>query len=104
MRRIVSALAVFAVVSGAIQIPPSLNHSARGQAPKAFKRLITPELSALAEKLIAAWETPGLSLGVVQFDRSNKNIQTEFGAWGRRTEDGDKTTQDVSCLSPLDDH
>ncbi len=101
MLKTVLLVAVFALVgvSGATQLPLTSNASSRNQAPKGFRRLITPELSAHAEQLIAGSLTPGLSLGVIQLDRSKKDVQTEFGAWGNRTEDGDKTTQDVSCAS-----
>lgn len=97
-------LAAFAAISSAIQLPLALNRSAEEHAPQAFKRLITPELSAYAERLIAASDTPGLSLGVVQFDRKKLDIQTEFGAWGTRSEDGDKTTPDVGHFAALDAH
>ncbi len=99
MLKTVLLLAAFATISGATQLPFALNDSAGDQAPKAFKRLITPELSANAERLVGSLGPPGLSLGVIQFDRFSKERQIEFGAWGNRSEDGDKTTQDVSLPS-----
>ncbi|KAM5536134.1 hypothetical protein V8D89_010233 [Ganoderma adspersum] len=48
---------------------------------------ITPEISALAESLIADYNVPGISVGVVRLNGSS--VTTEFGAWGNRTEDGD---------------
>ena len=61
-----------------------------------FKHLITPDLSALIQQTIQDAQTPGLSLGVVHFNSSSKEIGTEFGTWGVRNEDGDEMTQDVS--------
>ena len=61
-----------------------------------FKHLITPDLSALIQQTIQDAQTPGLSLGVVHFNSSSKEIGTEFGTWGVSNEDGDEMTQDVS--------
>ena len=54
---------------------------------------ITPEISALAESLIADYNVPGISVGVVRLNGSS--VTTEFGAWGNRTEDGDPADSQV---------
>ena len=61
-----------------------------------FNPLITPNLSALVEQTIQETQVPGLSLGVIHFNPSSKEVGTEFGTWGVRNEDGDGVTQDVS--------
>ena len=55
---------------------------------------ITPEISVLAESLIAADRVPGISVGVVRLNGSS--VITEYGAWGNRTEDGDLADSQVN--------
>lgn len=59
------------------------------------KQVITPELSALVERLMEDANVPGMTLGVVH---SGGNV--EFGAFGRKTEDDDKMTADVGSSYP----
>ena len=54
-------------------------------------KVLTPEISQLAEKLMKEAGVPGLSLGVVHPDNA-----VELKAWGIRSEDGDNATVDVS--------
>lgn len=58
--------------------------------PATTKHVITPELDAFIGELVQNGTVPGLSLGVVHLDKA------EFGEWGRRTEDEDVMTADVS--------
>ncbi|KAI1784867.1 beta-lactamase/transpeptidase-like protein [Ganoderma leucocontextum] len=48
---------------------------------------ITPEITALAESLLADYHVPGISVGVVRLNGSS--VITEYNSWGNRTEDGD---------------
>lgn len=54
-------------------------------------RVLTPEFNKFIEDVLANGTVPGLTLGVV-----HPSGETEFGAYGRKTEDGDKMTTDVS--------
>lgn len=63
---------------------------------RATKRAITPEVSVYAEKLLQKYQTPGLAVGVVQFD--NGQVVDEFGSWGNKTEDGLKVSEEVSVF------
>lgn len=55
-----------------------------------FKRAITPELSEYVEGLLKDAGVPGLALGVV-----HANGESEYGAWGIRSEEGEEMTTDV---------
>jgi hypothetical protein len=55
--------------------------------------IITPEFSRYVEGILNATNAPGLSLAVVR-----KDGNTEFAAWGKRTEDGAATTSNVCLL------
>lgn len=62
------------------------------------KRILTPEFSEYAERVIKDEGIPGYSLAVVRRDGG-----IELGAWGNMTEDGRPTTPDVSTF-PFDFH
>jgi hypothetical protein len=55
---------------------------------------ITPALSSFTRRLLSEAGAPGLSLGIVYLDEDN-SVQTEYGAWGNMTEDGDAVTPQV---------
>lgn len=67
-----------------------------------YKPLITPQLSDSVVQSIKVAQVPGLSLGVVHVDLLTKDVKTEFGAWGYRTEEGDNVTEERSVLQPYD--
>lgn len=58
------------------------------------RKAITPELSNFIEGLVKDATVPGLALGVVHADG-----ESEYGAWGIRTEEGDDMTTDVRPLN-----
>jgi hypothetical protein len=55
-----------------------------------YDQVITPELSNSIQETLDAWNTTGLSVAIVP-----KSGEPEYHSWGNRTEDGDKTTEDV---------
>lgn len=55
------------------------------------KRALTPDIVDHIQAVIKQHNVPGLSLAVIHADG-----ETEFGAWGNKTEDGDPMTPDVS--------
>lgn len=85
-------VAVLVTAVAAQQHPLKLSEVNR--ASKGFKQAITPEVSAYAEELLQQYHTPGLSVGVVQFD--GDEVVNEFGFWGNKTEDGLKVSNEVS--------
>ena len=54
------------------------------------KRILTDEFKAFVQDIADNYKVPGLTLGVVH------GGEVEFGAWGRRTEDDEPMTVDVS--------
>ena len=54
------------------------------------RRVLTPALKDFIHDIVTQYPVPGLTLGVVHGD------DVEFGAWGRKTEDDDPITIDVS--------
>lgn len=58
-----------------------------------MKAALTPEISALAERLLTERGVRGLSTGFVR--RDGNRITTEFGAWGNMSEDGDSVRPEV---------
>ena len=50
------------------------------------KRAITPEISALAQRLMEEENIPGLTVGFIRVNEDS--VDTEFGAWGNMTEQG----------------
>ena len=61
------------------------------QADHKWAKVITPGLSKDIEKVIDTYQVPGISAAFVRKDGT-----VEMGAWGKRSEDGDLTTPDVS--------
>ncbi|OCH90097.1 beta-lactamase/transpeptidase-like protein [Obba rivulosa] len=57
-------------------------------------RAITPELWKYVESLRTKAGVPGMAFGVVKL-RESDVPETEFGAWGLKTEDGDSITPDT---------
>jgi hypothetical protein len=63
-------------------------------------QVITSELSNSIQETLDIWNITGLSVAVVP-----RYGEPEFHSWGNRTEDGDKTTEDVrtaqisSCMN-----
>jgi hypothetical protein len=53
-------------------------------------QVITPELSNTIQETLDIWNITGLSVAIVP-----KSGEPEYHSWGNRTEDGDKTTEDV---------
>lgn len=60
-------------------------------------KIINDELSAYVERMTEMCEVKGTTIAVVRPDG-----EVEFGAWGIRTEDGDKMTPEVSSAFPRD--
>lgn len=61
--------------------------------------IISPKFSDFVEGLLEKSNIKGLTLSVIR-----KNGETEYGAWGNRTEEGDATRPSVSSFcaySPL---
>ena len=58
-------------------------------------RALTPELSAYAEQLLEDFGIHGASVGVVYRNKTTGSVETEFGTWGNRTEEGDAVQKDV---------
>ena len=53
-------------------------------------QVITPELSTSIQATLDIWNITGLSVAIVP-----KSGEPEYHSWGNRTEDGEKTTEDV---------
>lgn len=73
------------------QVPPSPQLSGTSGHASYTKQAITPELSMYVETIMRENGVPGLALGVFQ-----NSGESEFAAWGNRTEDGEPLTTDVS--------
>lgn len=56
-------------------------------------KILTPSLEEYIRAVKRAMNIPGLSVAVVHAED-----ETEFGAWGIRSEDGDPMTSDVRLL------
>ena len=52
--------------------------------------VLTPDLTDIIQKIVDTHQIPGLALAVV-----SKNGHSEFGTWGKRSEDGATVTEDV---------
>lgn len=74
-----------------VQVPLSSlpNDGVIQDTPKA----ITPEFSKYVENLMKEGGVPGLALGVV-----HATGETEYGAWGVRSEEGEMMSTDVRYL------
>lgn len=59
-------------------------------------RVLTPEFDKFVREVVANGSVPGLTLGIV-----HPGGKIELGAWGRRTEDDDPMTVDVSSPHTL---
>ena len=83
---------ICAVACDATQVV--LNHDADtvdAHSSSASRRVMTPEFKQFVQEIIERYDVPGLSLGVLH------GGEVELGAWGRRTEDNDPMTEDVSA-------
>ncbi|KII86430.1 hypothetical protein PLICRDRAFT_44025 [Plicaturopsis crispa FD-325 SS-3] len=63
-----------------------------GSSAVGTKPLITPEFSRYVDAIREESVIPGLSVAIV---RAADNTVVELGSWGKRTEDGDPTTDDT---------
>ena len=52
--------------------------------------VLTPDLTDIIQKIVDTHQILGLALAVV-----SKNGHSEFGTWGKRSEDGATVTEDV---------
>lgn len=61
-------------------------------------RVITPEMSELAQRLMKKGDIRGLAVGVVRWleEPGASNPDVEFGSWGIMSEQGANVTPDVS--------
>lgn len=59
----------------------------------------TPDISALAQGLVDQGLVPGISVGVVRLNPDG-TLNTEYGAWGNRTEDGHPASPEVGLRHP----
>ena len=85
---------VSCVYSSQVPFVQTLEHvqdSDTGSDHRNTARVLTPEFNKLIEEILANGTVPGLTLGVV-----HPSGEVEFGAYGRKTEDEDKMTIDVS--------
>ncbi|TFY68039.1 hypothetical protein EVJ58_g1251 [Rhodofomes roseus] len=55
---------------------------------------ITPEIDTYARKVLEAEGVPGLSIAAVRLSEAGE-VQTDWTAWGRMTEDGEPATADT---------
>lgn len=55
-----------------------------------FEPVLTPGLTDIIQGIVDKHQVPGLALAVVR-----KNGYSEFGTWGKRSEDGARVTEDV---------
>ena len=58
--------------------------------------VVVHRICSAAEKLLREKNLPGLSVGVVRLD--DGNVITEFGAWGKMSEDDEATDPKVTCM------
>ncbi|KAF7793989.1 hypothetical protein EIP86_005115 [Pleurotus ostreatoroseus] len=65
--------------------------------PRNHKPGLTPKIKAYVEAIRQNNEIQGISIGVVHMNNiyTGLEINTEYGSWGIRTEDGDPTTPDT---------
>lgn len=52
--------------------------------------VLTSDIREIVQDIVDTNQIPGLSLAIVR-----KNGQSEFGTWGKRSEDGSRVTEDV---------
>lgn len=74
-----------------VQVP--LSGSSNAPVVPRAQKAITPEFSKYVENLMKEGGVPGLALGVV-----HANGESEYGAWGIRSEEGEGMTTDVRYL------
>lgn len=84
--------ATFATLCSASQVPLALPNGS-----VASGRAITPEADAFARALLERHGVPGMSAGVVYL-KDGGAVETEFGTWGIRTEDGDAVSPEVRLV------
>lgn len=74
-----------------VQVP--LSSSPNDGEVRNIPKAITPEFSKFVEHLLKEGGVPGLALGVV-----HATGETEYGAWGVRSEEGEMMSTDVRYL------
>ncbi len=52
--------------------------------------VLTPDLTDIIQEIVDTHQIPGLALAIVR-----KNGHSEFGTWGKKSEDGSRVTEDV---------
>ncbi|KAH9063775.1 beta-lactamase/transpeptidase-like protein [Lactarius deliciosus] len=52
--------------------------------------VLTPDLTDIIQRIVETHQIPGLALAVVR-----KNGHSEFGTWGKKSEDGSRVTEDT---------
>lgn len=62
--------------------------------PGNHKPGMTPKLKAYVEEMRKEYGIHGISIGIVH--ALGADVDTEYGVWGVRTEEGDPTASDVS--------
>ena len=98
MRLFRSASAVILAFSSSFATP-SLLKLGDAELTSRSTSAITPEVSALAQSLLAEpFLVPGVSVGVVRL--AGGSVITEYGAWGNRTEEGDPADPEVRTYWP----
>ncbi|KAI9461915.1 beta-lactamase/transpeptidase-like protein [Lactarius psammicola] len=55
-----------------------------------FEPVLTPDLTDIVQQIVDTHQIPGLALAVVR-----KNGYSEFGTWGKKSEDGSEMTEDT---------
>ena len=56
----------------------------------ALEPVLTPDLTGIIQEVVDSHQIPGLALAIVR-----KNGHSEFGTWGKKSEDGSRVTEDV---------
>ncbi|KAH9038942.1 beta-lactamase/transpeptidase-like protein [Lactarius pseudohatsudake] len=55
-----------------------------------FEPVLTPDLTDIVQEIVDTHQIPGLALAIVR-----KNGHSEFGTWGKKSEDGSRVTEDT---------
>ena len=98
-RKVVMKTLQYLILCGLFTLPSDAAEAA--QAPlgpqsvgiTGTRTAFTPEFSASVERYLAHHRVPGLSAGVVYVNGTT--VETEYGTWGNRTEDGDAMSKEV---------
>ncbi|KAH9855877.1 beta-lactamase/transpeptidase-like protein [Lenzites betulinus] len=91
-------LAALGILSAVCSHQDSSFHCLARAATLTLPKLITSDVSIFVERILNGSAIPGVSLGVVRLNHTDKQPVVELAAWGRRTEEGDG--HDLTPLTP----